>query len=69
VPVSSEIPYSNNNNKQTYQDGYDSDGEIGPFFSMLETEVPAAASLPNFHLMTAAQLKEELRKHNLPVNG
>ena len=98
VPISSQLPYSNNNNEQTYQDGYDSDGEIGPFFDAVafqlddedevfdeeehapapettnenqqqETEVPPAASIPNFHLMTVAQLKEELRKRNLPVNG
>ncbi len=35
VPITSKIPYSNNTNNQTYQEGYDSDGETGPFLDVV----------------------------------
>lgn len=35
VPVTSEIPYAKNNNSNTYQEGYDSDGDVGPFFDAI----------------------------------
>ena len=98
IPVTSEIPYSKNNNG-THDDGYDSDGLVGPFFDAVlnqnddddemydeeeqtpfedvsdegvqpeHTELAPEANSPNFQLMTVAQLKDELRKRNLPVNG
>jgi len=100
VPVTTEAPCSNSNRNQTYQEGYDSNGEASSFFDAIasqlddddevydeeehapihetptteknqqqESEVPAAANLTDFHLMTVAFLKEELRKRNLSVNG
>jgi hypothetical protein len=98
VPVTSDIPYSNNNNG-TYEDGYDSNGQLGPFYDAVcnekddddeefieeeqrplnevsndsvqqeSHEIAPEANLPNFQLMTVAQLKDELRKRNLPVHG
>jgi hypothetical protein len=98
VPVTSQMPYSNNNTS-TYEDGYDSDGQLGPFYDAVahqkddddeefdeEEQIPLhevsdesvqqeppeivpEVNLPNFQLMTVAQLKDELRKRNLPVNG
>jgi hypothetical protein len=98
VPVTSDIPNSNNNNG-TYEDGYDSDGQLGPFYDAVLNEkddddeefieeeqrplnevsddsvqqepheIAPEANLPNFQLMTVAQLKDELRKRNLPVHG
>ncbi len=39
VPVTSEMSYSNkDNNSGTYQDGYVSDGEVGPFFDAVATQ-------------------------------
>ena len=37
VPVSAEIP-NGNDNYVTYHDGYDSNGECGPFFDAVEGE-------------------------------
>jgi hypothetical protein len=98
VPVTSQIPYANNC-RSTSEDGYDSDGQLGPFYDAVAHEkdddaedfdeeeqellqevsnesveqqpplIAPVADLPNFQLMTVAQLKDELRKHNLPVNG
>ena len=98
MPVTSQIPYSNNN-MSTYEDGYDSDGQLGPFYDAVAhqkddddeefdeeeqmplheisddsvqqepPEIVPEANLVNFQLMTVAQLKDELRKRNLPVNG
>jgi hypothetical protein len=99
VPVTSEIPYAKNNNCNTYQEGYDSDGEVGPFFDAIanqkddddeefdedehtpvleeassnnqqqENEVTPVVNSTDLQKMTAAQLKDELRKRNLAVNG
>jgi hypothetical protein len=99
VPVTSDLPQANRANCSQYQEGYDSDGEIGPFFDAIEnqrydndeifneeeperaeenivneeSEMQQAdepmANLPNYHTMTVAQLKDELRKRNLSVNG
>jgi hypothetical protein len=90
IPIASQIPCSNNNNENTYEDGYDSDGLIGPLFDAVmnqnedddemydedeqmpldevrdevvqpeHTLTAPEADLPNFQLMTVAQLKDEL---------
>jgi hypothetical protein len=98
MPVTSQIPYANNRGS-TSEDGYDSDGQLGPFYDAVAHEkdddaedfdeeeqeplqevsnesveqqpplIATVADLPNFQLMTVAQLKDELLKRNLPVNG
>ncbi len=97
-PITSQIPYSNNNTS-TYKDGFDVDGQLDPFYDAVakqkddddeefgeEEQIPLhevngesvqqeppeiapEANLPNFQLMTVAQLKDQLWKRNLPVNG
>jgi hypothetical protein len=93
------------NARDFYCDGYDSDGELGPFFDAVmdelsdtedEEELPTAGGAPSILLlptnalpseqtqlppppplldedavksMTVAQLKEELKKRKLAVNG
>ncbi len=37
MPVTSDIPYSNNNNG-TYEDGYDLDGQLVPFYDAVLNE-------------------------------
>jgi hypothetical protein len=38
VPVTSDLPQANRANCSQYQEGYDSDGEIGPFFDAIENQ-------------------------------
>jgi hypothetical protein len=39
VPATTEAPCSNNNRNQTYQEGYDSDEEVGPFFDAVASQL------------------------------
>jgi hypothetical protein len=93
APFTSDLPHSNwNENSTQYQEGYNSNGEIGPFFDAVANQredddeeeqekaaeniaseehdqpIEPAADLPNFYAMNVVQLKDELRKRNLPVN-
>ncbi len=38
VTIASQLLYSNNSNNQTYQEGYDSDAEIGPFLDAVRQQ-------------------------------
>jgi len=91
--MSMTAPIIQCNNPYLYEEGYDSAGEIGPFFDAVEDEeepksysedklqindaVPATDSEPSYmppseediKKIKVAELKDELKKHKLLMNG